>query len=599
MFRLRRGLMFIPVIWLPVVLVGCGGGSSSGVAPTTTTLVSLENPANVGQAVTFAATVSSNNGIPVTGSVGFYTGTSKVGDAPLSNGVANFALTNDDASGASETITAEYDGTSNSFAPSTSAPVTQTWSTGTTIDVCPSDFGCATNYVWNNVDRAFEVFVPTALPPNPAIVIMLHGTQITTATGSNPLPVIQLDSGWSAVADYYGFILVKPASTYNSSSNQWNWNSYCMDGTALCDPYGSNGGAFPYAEGCGSADGECPDDIGFLGSLIKSLLTNQNSQYGNFTASPHMVYVTGFSSGAQMTERVGVELSNLVAAIAPASGPMYNVQGTNISLPLPLPGNVLAPISVQEWHGTEDEELPPCNGSALAGSNGTTNYSGVIFTLDTVDNTFNYWTGTTADNLTDQNAVFQTTATLCTTVTPENQIGSNYANDASTPPYPEPPNVPVMPSDLTGNIAVSTVPPPGGFRSAPITAASESSTAPGTTVTITSTSNPGVGGVAIITGMTPSQYNGTWIVTESTATSFQYTSTASGLADATGFGTATGGQNTEVQFIWEPGVEHSYEAQYNWARWLFFAAHPCPSCGSGNDQSKSNSKSNSNSKDKR
>jgi hypothetical protein len=95
-------------------------------------------------------------------------------------------------------------------------------------------------------------------------------------------------------------------------------------------------------------------------------------------------------------------------------------------------------------------------------------------------------------------------------------------------------------------------------------------------VTITSTLNPGVGAVAVIAGMTPSGYNGTWIVTASTPTSFQYTDTASGLGPGTAFGTAQGGQNTEVQFIWEPGIGHSYQEQYNAARWYFFAAHPKP-----------------------
>ncbi len=554
--------------------------------PTTTTLVSLENPANVGQPVTFEATVSSQTGAQVTGSVGFYNGGSKVGNTPLSNGVATFSITNSEASGASETITAEYDGTTDAFAPSTSGPVIQVWATGSTVDVCGSpttNYGCLTNYQWNDVYRAFEVFVPTALPANPAIVIMLHGTQIDGGSDpSNPLPIIQLMWGWQDVANYYGFILVKPASTYDASSNQWSWNSYCMDGTALCDPYGSDGGAFPYAANCGSADGECPDDTGFLRSLIGSLLNNQNNgyPYGNFAANPSTVYVTGFSSGAQMTERVGVELSDLVAAISPASGPLYNVQGTNIPLPLPLPGNAIAPpIPVMEWHGTSDEELPPCDGTAAAGTNGTTNYSGVIFTLDTVDDTFNYWIGAQANNFSDQNAAFQIQPSsppapiLCTAVTGSNLTGSNYLNDAPTPPYPEPPNIPVMPDTLTGNIAVSTVPPTGQWPSpVAITAASESST----TVTVTSTLNPGVGGVAIITGMTPSQYNGTWVVTESTSTSFQYTNPTSGLADATGFGAAQGGQTTEVQFIWEPNITHSYQDQYDWARWLFFAAHPKP-----------------------
>jgi poly(3-hydroxybutyrate) depolymerase len=53
--------------------------------------------------------------------------------------------------------------------------------------------------------------------------------------------------------------------------------------------------------------------------------------------------------------------------------------------PITLPGAPVAPVSIQEWHGTEDETIPPCN-------NGTTGYSGVKFYLATVDDSFNYWT---------------------------------------------------------------------------------------------------------------------------------------------------------------------------------------------------------------
>lgn len=267
---------------------------------------------------------------------------------------------------------------------------------------------------------------------------MLHGTQTTKSTGSDPEPVITLNWGWQPVADQYGFILVKPASTFDPTSNQWNWNAYFMDA------------AFPYAQGCGAPD--CPDDCGFLGQLIQNLVAQYN-------VNPTMVYVAGFSSGAQMAERVGVDLSNLVAAIVPASGQLEGQQSP--PPPVDVPGNVVAPISVQEWHGTLDSNLGPCN-------YGTTPYSGVTFYLDTVDDTFNYWS--------QQNActVFQTTQTLCLNGAPNN------ANDAPTPGMP----------GLTGNIAT-------GCKN-----------------------------------------------------------------------------NVEVQFIWEPDVAHSWQQQYDTARWLFFASNP-------------------------
>ncbi|MGB8977150.1 MAG: hypothetical protein WCC32_05650, partial [Terriglobales bacterium] len=127
------------------------------------------------------------------------------------------------------------------------------------------------------------------------------------------------------------------------------------------------------------------------------------------------------------------------------------------------------PISVQEWHGTLDENLPPCN-------YGTTKYNGVTFTLDTVDDTFNYWTATP-----NACTTFATTQPLCVNGAPNN------LNDA-----------PML-------------------------------------------------GIAGLTG-----------------------NDATACAD-----------NAEVQFIWEPNIEHSWQQEYDSERWAFFQAHPCQhGCGS-------------------
>jgi poly(3-hydroxybutyrate) depolymerase len=79
-----------------------------------------------------------------------------------------------------------------------------------------------------------------------------------------------------------------------------------------------------------------------------------------------------------------------------------------------VPGSALAPISVQEWHGTADTELPPCN-------NGPTAYSGVTYYLDTVDDTFNYWVSQ------NQCSNLQTTQTLCTDGSATSGLSGNIA----------------------------------------------------------------------------------------------------------------------------------------------------------------------------
>jgi poly(3-hydroxybutyrate) depolymerase len=392
------------------------------VAPTTTALVTSPNPANVGQSVTFTATVTSEFGGTPTGNVAFDNGSTVLATVALSGGVASYATTK--LAAGSDAITAVYKG-STSFATSTSGTVNQSVGAGTFTYPSMS---------YGGITRYYEVFVPSVLPANPAMLLMLHGTRTTPSTGSDPTPVITLNWGWQSYANQYEFILVQPASTFDPVTNQWNWNAYCMDGTTLCLPYGKKGGAFPYAEGCssesGGGDGECPDDSGFLRALIENLTTQ-------YDVNSKAIYVTGFSSGAQMTERVGVEISDLVAAIAPVSGPIYNAQGTltqsQVESELSTLPNALKPISVMEWQGTEDENLWPCG-------YGTTSYSSVIFTVSSVDDTFNYW------KQQNQCTTVETSATLCLNGSP------NSAND-----YPSPD----IPGD-TGNLATGCVVPPGG-----------------------------------------------------------------------------------------------------------------------------------------
>ena len=89
---------------------------------TTTTLTSSVNPSNVGQAVTFTATVTSSAGTPI-GTVTFKDGATALGTAMLAAGVAT--LTTSSLALGSHTITANYAGAGN-FAASASAALTQT-----------------------------------------------------------------------------------------------------------------------------------------------------------------------------------------------------------------------------------------------------------------------------------------------------------------------------------------------------------------------------------------------------------------------------------------------------------------------------------------
>jgi hypothetical protein len=89
---------------------------------TTTTVASMPSPSVVGQPVTLTAGVSSTAGVP-TGTVVFMSGTTALGTATLSGGVASLVTTA--LTFGFDSITAVYSG-STSFSPSTSSAITQT-----------------------------------------------------------------------------------------------------------------------------------------------------------------------------------------------------------------------------------------------------------------------------------------------------------------------------------------------------------------------------------------------------------------------------------------------------------------------------------------
>jgi len=106
-----------------------GGSTSKAVsqvvskATTSTTLASSLNPSNVGQSVTFTASVAPQFSGTPTGKVAFYDGTTLLKTVALSGGVAKF--TTSTLAEGTHNITATYDG-STSFDGSSSPPLTQT-----------------------------------------------------------------------------------------------------------------------------------------------------------------------------------------------------------------------------------------------------------------------------------------------------------------------------------------------------------------------------------------------------------------------------------------------------------------------------------------
>jgi len=109
-------------------------------------------------------------------------------------------------------------------------------------------------------------------------------------------------------------------------------------------------------------------------------------------------YVTGISAGGLMTHRVGIELSNQIAAIAVVSGAVAANPGDSAPHPVP-PQSPAGPVSVLILHGDQDAKVPYCGGESTVGH---ANFS-------SQEETFNYWTAAAANNCSS----FDTAMPLC------------------------------------------------------------------------------------------------------------------------------------------------------------------------------------------
>jgi len=149
----------------------------------------------------------------------------------------------------------------------------------------------------NGLERTYIVHVPaTYRPQTPSpLVIMLHG-------GGGTARAAMRETEWTVKADKEGFLAVfpnamarDPARRSSFAGNPQLWN----DGSDRFYP-----------------GQKAPDDIGFIAAMLDDLAAR-------FTLDERRVFLTGFSNGASMSFRVGAELSDRIAAIAPVAGALW------------------------------------------------------------------------------------------------------------------------------------------------------------------------------------------------------------------------------------------------------------------------------------
>lgn len=133
------------------------------------------------------------------------------------------------------------------------------------------------------------------LPPRTAtterklpLVLVLHG-------GGGDAANAEQMTGFTAKARREGFMVAYPEGTSRFGDKLLSWNAvHC----------------------CAYAMKNRVDDVGFLRVLIEKLIREH-------PVDPRRIYATGMSNGAMMSHRLGIELSDRVAAIAPVVGALF------------------------------------------------------------------------------------------------------------------------------------------------------------------------------------------------------------------------------------------------------------------------------------
>lgn len=168
-------------------------------------------------------------------------------------------------------------------------------------------------------ERTYLVHIPQAIDLEKAspVVLVLHGG------GSNAKQWVSF-CGMNETADREEFVTVYPNGTGKKIQEY--------------EIYGWNGG--PHEPGGVDGDVAKVDDVAFFRALLDDVEKVLN-------VDTNRVYATGMSMGAIMTYRLASELSDRIAAIAPIAGSM----GTEECHPS-------RPVSVMQFHGTEDPAVP-------------------------------------------------------------------------------------------------------------------------------------------------------------------------------------------------------------------------------------------------
>jgi polyhydroxybutyrate depolymerase len=215
-----------------------------------------------------------------------------------------------------------------------------------------------------DIDREYLLHLPASYDPHAAapLVLWIHG-YTGTASGSETY------SGASDHADTHGYIVVYPQSTgfrVNLPDRQdalvTSWNDLTCNASPgpegeICAQDAFDYPCPPECGDCGRCNWcSCHDDVAFIDALLDRLESE-------LCIDRDRVYATGMSNGGMFVHRLGCDMAERFAAIAPVAGTL--ARGFNCAPP------ASPRVSVLHIHGTEDD---------LVRADGLPGYDGFLYT---------------------------------------------------------------------------------------------------------------------------------------------------------------------------------------------------------------------------
>ena len=195
---------------------------------------------------------------------------------------------------------------------------------------------------WESIQRTYLVHLPAGFDGSEdlPLVIAMHG-------GFGSANNLQNQSQLSVKSDEENFIVVYPEGVQGGVFDIRTWNAgWC----------------------CGHASATNIDDVGFINTLLDTLIMN-------YPIDINRIYATGMSNGGFMSYRLACELSDRIAAIAPVAASMTMLEC-----------NPDRAVPVMDFHSYLDFNVPYQGG---VGSGPSTHYSPPIDSILSVWSQFN------------------------------------------------------------------------------------------------------------------------------------------------------------------------------------------------------------------